>query len=140
MSLTVAIVGAGRVGCGLGRRLRELGWRIGAVVTRTRAKSRRAVLSIGGGVAHGGLSRQVVGADLVLIATPDDAIENVARDLAEMGGKEWRGKMVLHTSGALDRTALAPARCVGRFHRLDSSAANFQRTRSAGFGWSCVRD
>lgn len=108
MSPTVAIVGAGRVGCGLGRRLRELGWRIGAVISRTRAKARRAVLAIGGGVAHGGLSRQVVGADLVLVATPDDAIERVARDLAEIGGKEWRGKMVLHTSGALDRTALRP--------------------------------
>ena len=106
MALTVAIVGGGRVGCDLGRRMRELGWRVGAVVTRSRASARRAVLAIGGGVAHGGLTRQAVGADLILIATPDDAIENVARDLAGIGGSEWRGKIVLHTSGALDRTAL----------------------------------
>lgn len=108
MPLTVTIVGAGRVGCGLGRRLRELGWRIGVVVTRSRATARRAVLAIGGGVAHGGLTRQVVGADLVLIGTPDDSIERVARDLSEICGGEWRGKIVLHTSGALDRTVLRP--------------------------------
>ena len=103
MSLTVAIVGAGRVGRGLGRRLRELGWQIGAVVARSRAKANRAVRVIGAGVAHGALTRQAVGADLVLIATPDDSIESVARDLAKIGGNEWRGKIVLHTSGARDR-------------------------------------
>jgi predicted short-subunit dehydrogenase-like oxidoreductase (DUF2520 family) len=113
MSLTVAIVGAGRVGRGLGRRLRELGWRIGAVVTRSPARASRAVREIGGGVAHGGLTRQAVGADLILIATPDDSIEPVARDLANIGGNEWRGKIVLHTSGALDRAVLEPLAKLG---------------------------
>jgi predicted short-subunit dehydrogenase-like oxidoreductase (DUF2520 family) len=108
MSLTVAIVGAGRVGRGLGRRLRELGWQIGAIVARSRAKANRAVRVIGAGVAHAGLTRQAVGADLILISTPDDSIESVARDLAKIGGNEWRGKIVLHTSGARDRTALEP--------------------------------
>jgi predicted short-subunit dehydrogenase-like oxidoreductase (DUF2520 family) len=106
MSSTVAIVGAGRVGRGVGRRLRELGWKIGAVVARSRAKANRAVRAIGAGVAHGGLTRQAVGADLILISTPDDSIEPVARDLARIGGNEWRGKIALHTSGALDRSSL----------------------------------
>ncbi|PYU58495.1 MAG: DUF2520 domain-containing protein, partial [Acidobacteria bacterium] len=35
MERTLAIIGAGRVGRTLGRRLRELGWQIGAVVTRS---------------------------------------------------------------------------------------------------------
>jgi predicted short-subunit dehydrogenase-like oxidoreductase (DUF2520 family) len=113
MSLTVAIVGAGRVGCGLGRRLRELGWRIGAVVARSRARARRAVLAIGGGVAHGALTRQAVGGDVILITTPDDAIARVAEELAGIGGSEWRGKIVLHTSGALDRGALEPLSKLG---------------------------
>jgi predicted short-subunit dehydrogenase-like oxidoreductase (DUF2520 family) len=42
----------------------------------------------------------------VLVATPDSVIEDVAADLAQLGGKEWRGKVVFHTSGALDATAL----------------------------------
>ncbi len=93
---TVAIVGAGRVGRALGRRLSELGWRIGAVVCRSDAKGRAAVRAIGDGQPHSALTRQVVAADVILIATPDAAVRTVA------------GKVILHTSGALDRTALAP--------------------------------
>jgi predicted short-subunit dehydrogenase-like oxidoreductase (DUF2520 family) len=44
----------------------------------------------------------------VLITTPDDAIEGVAKILARLGGKEWSGKVVLHTSGALDSSVLQP--------------------------------
>jgi len=106
--MTVAIVGAGRVGSGLGRRLRELGWRIGAVITRSRATARKAVLAIGGGVAHAGITRQAVGGDVVLISTADDGIAEAAQELADIGGEEWRGKIVLHTSGALDRSVLEP--------------------------------
>lgn len=32
----------------------------------------------------------------------------VAADLAQIGGDEWKDKIVLHTSGALDRSVLAP--------------------------------
>ncbi|MFZ0739122.1 MAG: DUF2520 domain-containing protein [Candidatus Acidiferrales bacterium] len=113
MASTVAIVGAGRVGRALGRRLRGLGWNIGAVVSRSAATSRAAVRQIGGGVAHGALTRQVLGADVVLITAPDDAIERVATELARIGGIEWRGKIVLHTSGAMDRGALAPLTLAG---------------------------
>ena len=105
---TVAIVGAGRVGRALGRRLSELGWRIGAVVCRSDAKARAAVRAIREGQPHSALTRQVVAADVILIATPDAAVRKVAGELARIGGEEIRGKVILHTSGALDRTALAP--------------------------------
>jgi len=121
---TIAIVGAGRVGRALGARLHELGWRIGAVVARSEARARAAVRAIGDGRAHAGLTRQVLGADVVLISTPDGAIQSVAARLARMGGEEWRGKVVLHTSGALDSKALAPLRrcgaAVGSFHPLQT--------------------
>jgi predicted short-subunit dehydrogenase-like oxidoreductase (DUF2520 family) len=42
----------------------------------------------------------------VLIAAPDNVISDVAADLAHLGGNEWQGKVVLHTSGALDSSAL----------------------------------
>ncbi|PYU72085.1 MAG: hypothetical protein DMG49_08320 [Acidobacteria bacterium] len=51
MEKTLAIIGAGRVGRMLGRGLRELGWKIGAVVTRGEASARRAVRFIGAGKA-----------------------------------------------------------------------------------------
>jgi predicted short-subunit dehydrogenase-like oxidoreductase (DUF2520 family) len=42
----------------------------------------------------------------VLIAVPDRAIGGVAAELARLGGDRWRGKVVLHTSGALDSSVL----------------------------------
>lgn len=114
MARTISIVGAGRVGRTLGKRLRELGWRIGAVVTQSHATSRAAVRAIGGGAAQTGLTRGVFEADVVLLATPDRELGAVSRTLARIAGKECRGKVVLHASGALDRSILAPvARCGG---------------------------
>ncbi len=101
------------MGCVLGRRLRELGWRIGPVVTRSAATARAAVRAIGAGAPYGSLTRRVLAADVVLLATPDRAIAAVAEQLAQIGGSEWRGKVVLHTSGALSHAVLAPLRRAG---------------------------
>lgn len=110
---TIAIVGAGRVGRALARSLRAHGWNIGAVVTRSAATARSAVRAIGGGHPHGVLTRRVLDAGVILIATPDDCIRDVAVKLARAGGEEWRGKVVLHTSGALDDRALKPLAHLG---------------------------
>jgi predicted short-subunit dehydrogenase-like oxidoreductase (DUF2520 family) len=124
MEKALAIIGAGRVGRALGRCLRELGWKIGVVVTRSEASSRRAVRFIGAGKPHGVLTRHVLGSRVILIATLDDAIPGVARELARMGGEELRGKVVLHTSGALDSRALAPVKeygaAIGSMHPLQT--------------------
>ena len=124
MEKTLAIVGAGRVGRALGRRLRELGWKIGIVVTRSEASSRRAVRFIGEGKPHGGLTRHILLSNVILIATPDDVISTLARELARMGGEELRGRVVLHTSGAQDSRALAPIKefgaAVGSMHPLQT--------------------
>jgi predicted short-subunit dehydrogenase-like oxidoreductase (DUF2520 family) len=37
----------------------------------------------------------------------------VAKALARIGGEEWRGKVVLHTNGALDSAALSPLEKLG---------------------------
>jgi predicted short-subunit dehydrogenase-like oxidoreductase (DUF2520 family) len=126
MPRTVSIVGAGRVGIALGKRLRALGWRVGAVVTRSKATSRAAVRAIGAGVPAKGQGfsptknpDNLVGAlapvtDVVLITTPDDALAATARSLARAGGRAaLRGKVILHTSGALDRSVLAPLARLG---------------------------
>ena|SRR5487761_56339 len=110
---TIAIVGAGRVGRTLGRSLRARGWRIGAVVTRSAATARSAVRAVGCGHPLDHLTRRAMDADVVLIATPDDSIGDVAAGLARIGGEEWRGKVVLHTSGALDDSVLDPLAALG---------------------------
>ena len=86
MSETVSIVGAGRVGRALGRRLHELGWHIGGVTGRSLATARAAVRTIGAGRPIGGLTHEVLNSEVVLISTPDSAIEGVAKTLAKIGG------------------------------------------------------
>jgi predicted short-subunit dehydrogenase-like oxidoreductase (DUF2520 family) len=113
MSQTVSIVGAGRVGRALGRRLHELGWRVGGVTARSTSTARAAVRVIGAGQPVDQLTSQILNSRVVLITTPDDAIEGVAKNLAQIGGKDWRGKVVLHTSGALDSTVLQPLAKLG---------------------------
>src|SRR6516164_2822871 len=90
MEKTLAIVGAGRVGRALGLRLRELDWKIGVVVSRSEPAARRAGRFIGAGKPHGALTRQVLASHVILIATPDDAIAAVARELARIVGEELR--------------------------------------------------
>ena len=113
MSETVSIVGAGRVGRALGRRLHELGWRVGAVTGRTIPTARAAVRVIGAGQPLASLSHQILNSRVVLISTPDSAIEGVVKSLAQVGGKEWRGRIVLHTSGSVDSSVLRPLAGLG---------------------------
>ena len=113
MARTVSIVGAGRVGISLGKHLRELGWRIGAVVTRSKATARAAVRRIGAGKPFDGLTSEVCTADVILFATPDDVLPAIVRDLARIAGAGCKGKIVLHTSATLDRSALAPLARLG---------------------------
>jgi predicted short-subunit dehydrogenase-like oxidoreductase (DUF2520 family) len=121
---TLSIIGAGRVGRALGRRLRELGWKIGAVVASSESSARKAVRSIGAGRAHAFLTRQVLAAQVILITTPDRRMAEVAEDLARIGAEELRAKIVLHTSGALSSDILDPVRrcgaAVGSMHPLQT--------------------
>jgi predicted short-subunit dehydrogenase-like oxidoreductase (DUF2520 family) len=121
---TIAIIGAGRVGRALGKQLRESGWHITSVVTRSESTARRAARYIGAGRPFGKLSRLILETRVVLIAAPDDVIAGLAERLAEIGGDEWSGKIILHTSGALDSRALAPLQrvgaVVGSLHPLQS--------------------
>jgi predicted short-subunit dehydrogenase-like oxidoreductase (DUF2520 family) len=105
---TLAIIGTGRVARGLGGRLREAGWRIGAVVARRTPAARAAVRAIGGGIPCVGSTRRVLDAAVILLAVPDDALAEVAVQLAESGGDDLRRKVVLHTSGALSSVVLGP--------------------------------
>jgi predicted short-subunit dehydrogenase-like oxidoreductase (DUF2520 family) len=124
MSRSVSIVGAGRLGRSLARRLHRLGWRTSAIVTRSETTSRDAVRFIGAGSSHTSLTREILEADVILLTVPDGALARVARSLARIEPKRWPGKVVLHTSGALDRTVLQPlAKCgaaTGSLHPMQT--------------------
>ena len=115
----VTIIGAGRMGQGLGLALKRRGYKIALVARTPRDVTPPLVLH------QGSRTEATAGAELILIATPDDAITAVAAELAATGSVT-RDQVVLHLSGLLDRTALLPleesgAGC-GSFHPLQSVA------------------
>ncbi|HEX5423824.1 MAG TPA: Rossmann-like and DUF2520 domain-containing protein [Candidatus Acidoferrales bacterium] len=113
MKQTISIIGAGRVGRTLGRRLRQLGWRIEAVVARSNAHARKAVRFIGAGKPFARFDQGVFSARVLLLTTGDSVLASVAEDLARISGRTLKGKVVLHTSGALDSRVLRPLARLG---------------------------
>jgi predicted short-subunit dehydrogenase-like oxidoreductase (DUF2520 family) len=123
----ISIVGAGRMGTALALALAANGYRIGALVASRAGRARKAAALLNGHhirvtspPANQGtpaapsltLDSKQLGklppTDVVIIATPDDQIENVARNLAQIQTLGGKTGTVLHTSGALSSTILAP--------------------------------
>src|SRR5262249_52603090 len=121
---SLTIIGAGRVGRALGRALCERGWRIFGIVTRSMPSAQRAVRFVGQGQAFAGIARQALAPRYILISTPDSTVPQIAQELARACAEEWKGKTILHTSGALASTALEPLRAfgaaVGSLHPLQT--------------------
>jgi predicted short-subunit dehydrogenase-like oxidoreductase (DUF2520 family) len=108
--MDLAIVGAGRVGTALGVWLRRSGHRIVAASGRdaTEARVRRHL----GAVPVLAPAEAARRAELVLIATPDDAIAPTCAAIVD-GGGVTTGSIVAHVSGGTGLEALGPAEDVG---------------------------
>ncbi len=111
--LRIGVIGAGRVGPILAR-----GWDLAGhdivAITRSRKQERNdrldALLPHVPRMDH---AQEVAAvADIVVIATPDDAIRKVVAEVARAGG--WRaGQIVFHVSGAHGTTVLVEAAKAG---------------------------
>ena len=125
----VSIVGAGRVGTALGMALSKNGYQVRAVITKDPAGARRAAKIFGqkafalsadplNSISYK-QTEGLIRSSLILIATPDDVINSVARKMAaffEQNSLFTRSKMrrtVLHTSGALSSAELQPLKRLG---------------------------
>ena len=113
----VGIVGAGAVGTALGVALRRAGWPVKAVASRDAARRERFTSLVEGSRAFAEATALMDEVELIIVAVPDDAVERVAGSLHMYGGQA-----MVHTSGALDASVLAPAMAagtqVGSFHPL----------------------
>ncbi|HET7399452.1 MAG TPA: DUF2520 domain-containing protein [Intrasporangium sp.] len=94
----VGIVGAGRVGAVLGAALARAGHRVTGVSAVSEASLRRAAALLPGAPVRA-IPEVVGGAHLVVLAVPDDALEELVAGLATTG-TFTPGQLVLHTSGA----------------------------------------
>lgn len=129
---SVAIVGCGTVGTALGRLLSAAGYPIAGVSTRHADTARKAADRLGTkrfSLIPWKITPQ---AQVVFITTPDDAIEPTCRAIAQKSGFAKNG-IVVHCSGALASSVLAPARTCGAFvaslHPLQSFASVEQAER-----------
>lgn len=141
---SVALIGPGRVGQALGRLLARAGVPIRYIVARRRAAARRAARFIGAGRAVAFESGLIGAAKVFLLTVSDDAVASVAAELARRRD-DWRGTVVLHTSGSLPASVLAPlarrgAR-VGSLHPFQSVPTREAGARNlVGSFWSFEGD
>lgn len=114
---TVSIIGAGRLGTALGAALASQGYSIEAFVARRFSHAQKAwrTLERRGLALSAGQLAELPPSQILLITTPDDAIESVARRLASSQKAMPVGRTVLHTSGALSSEVLRSLTAVG-FH------------------------
>ena len=106
--LTVGVVGAGRVGSVLGAALARAGHRVTGTYAVSEASRARAAELLPG-VPVKDVAAVVAGAELVLLAVPDDALGHLVAGLAATG--VWQaGQIVVHTSGRHGVGILDPAR------------------------------
>lgn len=143
MVLPVGIIGAGKVGCSLGRYLREhepmVRWVDFASATPVHAQEAAAFC---GGHAFESAAELVRSNRLVFITVPDDAIAGLARELADAcrrAGIDLADKVFAHCSGALASDVLAPLRAAGAAvascHPLYAVSSRFECWEELGRSW-----
>ncbi len=109
--LGVGIIGSGKVGAVLGAALRGAGHAVVGVSAVSDASRERAE-NLLPGVPILDIPDVVERSELVLLAVPDDALEQLVAGLAAAGA--WQpGQIVAHTSGRFGTDVLAPARAMG---------------------------
>lgn len=111
-SLTVGVIGAGRVGAVLGAALARAGHHVAAASGVSAAAKHRIATLLP--QTRNLPADQVARAahDLLIIAVPDDALAGVVAGLATIGALR-PGQVVAHTSGAHGLAVLEPARLMG---------------------------
>src|ERR1700740_2927081 len=97
----IALVGAGNLASALAVSLRKAGYRIEWIISRqsptSLRRARRLANEVGAKVRT--TAAADINADFVWFCVPDSAIGDAARSM--LRAAEWRGRVALHSSGAL---------------------------------------
>jgi predicted short-subunit dehydrogenase-like oxidoreductase (DUF2520 family) len=139
----IAIVGAGNFGTALAVSLWRAGYKIESVIAHARGasfrKAQKLASQVGGRASLGPLKESR--AKVVWFCVPDGEIARAARSLA--AGIEWKGKVALHSSGALTSDELNSLRrrgaSVASVHPLMTFVPN-SRPSLAGVGFAVEGD
>ena len=106
----IAIVGAGNLAIALATSLRGAGYGIEQIISRSRGPSlrraRRLAREVGASAVA--VDRAQIQAEVVWFCVPDGEIASAAASLTKAA--DWKGKVALHSSGALTSDELAVLR------------------------------
>jgi predicted short-subunit dehydrogenase-like oxidoreductase (DUF2520 family) len=109
-----ALVGSGQLARVLALALHDAGYRISEIISRDLPDSKKRAQALARKV--GSVARSFADADLsagvIWLCVADDVIPQCAQSLAAMRSM-WKGRMVLHSSGALSSEELQPFRRLG---------------------------
>lgn len=113
----IGFIGAGRVGTALAVAFSRAGWEVSGVASREAARRDRFRSLVPSARAFEDAANVLDEADLIFLTVPDDAIAGAAAEL-----HLYSGQALVHTSGALPASVLAPAMAAGTskasFHPL----------------------
>jgi predicted short-subunit dehydrogenase-like oxidoreductase (DUF2520 family) len=149
--VTISIVGAGRMGTALALAFSSRGYKIEAVVARRKSQARRAAQLIDTQplILTSAQLDQLPSSNILLIITPDDAIESVAAQIARThtlcaakSMRKNRKRTALHASGALSSDVLHSLRdagyATGSLHPLVSVSDSVQGAESLRSAFFCI--
>jgi predicted short-subunit dehydrogenase-like oxidoreductase (DUF2520 family) len=106
----IAIVGAGNLAGALALSLHRAGYKVDQIVSRGAVASLRRARRLAREVGASAIAaaREQIRAEIVWFCVPDGAIASAAASLT--GAADWRGKVSLHSSGALTSDELSVLR------------------------------
>jgi len=112
---SMMLVGAGNLAFALGPALKAAGYRVEAVVGRPRPDSQRRARTLAKKLDARScrLDQVKPGSDVIWLLHTDDALAGTAKALSKSSG--WKGRVVLHSSGALSSDVLAPLKRAGAY-------------------------
>ena len=111
--MKIGFIGAGKVGCSLGKFFAENGVALSGYCSRSE-KSAQEAAAFTGSAAYPSRMQLVSESDLIFLTVPDGSIGSVCSEIIAEGGACLRGKMLFHCSGALSsQEAFAGLSAVG---------------------------
>jgi predicted short-subunit dehydrogenase-like oxidoreductase (DUF2520 family) len=133
-SLTVGVVGAGRVGAVLGAALNAAGHRVVATAAVSAASRARAARLLPAAAVLPADEVARAADDLLLLAVPDDALGAVVSGLATTGALR-AGQVVAHTSGAHGLAVLGDVHGMALHPAMTFTGADTDLDRLPGIAW-----
>ncbi len=133
---SIAIIGAGNLAQALAPALRRAGYRISEIISRRSAESRRRARALARQARTTARDHESakLEAEIVWLCVTDDAIAATAQQLASRAN--WKGKTVVHSSGALSSDELLPLKLKGA--AIGSVHPMMTFVRNAGTGMKGV--